>query len=110
MPEEQTTELHLEKAKEVQACVQRTRDEMKDTFVEGVAGANTVKVKMNCCYEMKSIAISDAILEEAVDVGDKIKLQDLIVTAVNDATSQVDTITREAMNSISRALGFSTMG
>ena len=67
-------------------------------------------VKMNCCYEMRSITISDETLEEAVDVGDKNRLQDLIVTAVNDATSQVDTITKEAMNSISRALGFSTMG
>lgn len=110
MSKDQTTELYMEKAKEMQACVQRTRDEMKDTFVEGVAGANTVKVKMNCCYEMKSIAISDAILEEAVDVGDKNRLQDLIITAVNDATNQVDTITKEAMSSISRALGFSTMG
>jgi len=109
MLEDQTTELYMEKAKEMQACVQRTRDEMKDTFVEGIADASTVKVKMNCCYEMKSITISDATLEEAFDIGDKNKLQDLIVTAVNDATNQVDNVTREAMSSISLALGFSTM-
>ncbi len=59
----------------------RTLKEMAEKEVEASAGGGMVKVVMNGRQEMKSITIDKAILES----GDVEMLQDLVITAVNEA-------------------------
>ena len=57
------------------------QQEMAEKDVEASAGGGMVKVVMNGRQEMKSIVIDKAVMES----GDNEMLQDLVMTAVNEA-------------------------
>ena len=71
----------LRQAQVMQNKIARLQQEMAEKEVEASAGGGMVKVVMNGRQEMKSITIDKAILES----GDAEMLQDLVITAVNEA-------------------------
>ena len=71
----------LRQAQVMQNKIAKLQQEMAGKDVEASAGGGMVKVVMNGRQEMKSIAIDKAIMES----GDTEMLQDLIITAVNEA-------------------------
>ena len=71
----------LRQAQVMQNKIARLQQEMADKDVEASAGGGMVKVVMNGKQEMKSITIDKAVMES----GDAEMLQDLIITAVNEA-------------------------
>ena len=71
----------LRQAQVMQNKISRLQQEMAEKDVEASAGGGMVKVVMNGRQEMKSIVIDKAIMES----GDAEMLQDLILTAVNEA-------------------------
>lgn len=71
----------LRQAQIMQNKIAKLQQEMAEKEVETSAGGGMVKVVMNGRQEMKSIAIDKAVLES----GDAEMLQDLIITAVNEA-------------------------
>ncbi len=71
----------LRQAQVMQNKIARLQQEMAEKEVEASAGGGMVKVVMNGRQEMKSITIDKAILES----GDTEMLQDLVITAVNEA-------------------------
>ena len=71
----------LRQAQVMQNKIAKLQQEMAEKNVEASAGGVMVKVVMNGRQEMQSITIDKAIMES----GDTEMLQDLIITAVNEA-------------------------
>ncbi|WP_294558043.1 YbaB/EbfC family nucleoid-associated protein [uncultured Mailhella sp.] len=71
----------LRQAQVMQNKIAKLQQEMAEKDVEASAGGGMVKVVMNGRQEMKSITIDKSILES----GDTEMLQDLVITAVNEA-------------------------
>ena len=87
----------INKAKELEAKMKESQENIKKIRVEGTSGSNSVKVVLDGEGEMQNIEISDSILKE-----DKSILEDLIVAAHNDAKTKLKTKTSEE---ISKATG-----
>jgi DNA-binding YbaB/EbfC family protein len=87
----------LEKAKQLEAKMKESQENIKKIRVEGVSGSNSVKVILDGDGEMQKIEISDQILKE-----DKTIVEDLIVAAHNNAKVQLKNKTTEE---ISKATG-----
>ena len=87
----------LDKAKELEAKMKESQENIKKMRVEGVSGSNSVKIILDGNGEMQKIEISDEIFKE-----DKSIIEDLIVAAHNNAKAQLKTKTNEE---ISKATG-----
>ena len=71
----------LRQAQVMQNKIAKLQQEMAEKEVEASAGGGMVKVVMNGRQEMKVITIDKSVMES----GDTEMLQDLIITAVNEA-------------------------
>ena len=89
----------LNKAKELEAKMKESQEKIKKIEVEGISGANSVKVTLNGDGEMIKLDISPEILKE-----DKLIMEDLIVAAVNDARTKIEARVTEKMSEITGGL------
>ena len=87
----------IDKAKELETKMKESQENIKKIRVEGVSGANSVKVILDGEGNMQKIEISDEIFKE-----NKTIVEDLIVAAHNNAKSQLKAKTTEE---ISKATG-----
>ncbi len=87
----------IDKAKELEAKMKESQENIKKIKVEGISGSNSVKVILDGEGEMNKIEISDEIFSE-----DKTIVEDLIVAAHNDAKVKLKSKTAEE---ISKATG-----
>tara|TARA_B100000900_G_scaffold330228_1_gene290730 strand:- start:2226 stop:2543 length:318 start_codon:yes stop_codon:yes gene_type:complete len=87
----------LDKAKELEAKMKESQENIKKIRVEGVSGSNSVKVILDGDGEMQKIEISNEILSEEKSI-----VEDLIVAAHNDAKAKLKNKTSEE---ISKAAG-----
>ena len=87
----------LDKAKEMEARMKESQEKIKNIKVEGVSGANSVKVTLNGNGEMIKIYISPETMKETKTI-----IEDLIVAAHNNAQTQLKSKTSEE---ISKAAG-----
>ena len=87
----------LDKAKELEIKMKESQEKIKNIEVEGISGANSVKVKLNGDGEMIELTISPEIIKEEKSI-----VEDLIVAAHNNAKAQLKTKTSEE---ISKATG-----
>ncbi len=83
----------MKQVKKMQEEMQRTQEALKEKVVEGSAGGGVVTVKANGHKQIVDIAIKP----EAVDPDDVEMLQDLILTAVNDALRNVDDLVNKEL-------------
>ena len=90
----------LDKAKELELKMKESQEKIKNITAEGVAGANSVKIKLNGDGEMIKIFLSPEIIKE-----DKTIIEDLIVAAHNSAKSQLKTKTAEEISKATGGLG-----
>ena len=87
----------LNKAKELEAKMKESQEKIKNIKVEGMSGANSVKVTLNGDGEMIQIDISQETMKEEKSI-----IEDLIVAAHNNAKAQLKSKTSEE---ISKATG-----
>ena len=90
----------LDKAKELEAKMRESQDNIKKIRVEGVAGSGSVKVTLDGEGEMQKIEISNEILKE-----DKSIVEDLIVAAHNNAKTQLKSKTTEEISKATGSMG-----
>ena len=90
----------LDKAKELEAKMRESQENIKKIRVEGVSGSNSVKVILDGEGEMQKIEISDEIMKEEKSI-----IEDLIVAAHNNAKSQIKTKTSEEISKATGGLG-----
>ena len=87
----------LDKAKELEAKMKESQENIKKIRVEGISGSNSVKIILDGDGEMQKIEISDEIFKEKKSI-----IEDLIVAAHNNAKLQLKSKTSEE---ISKATG-----
>ena len=85
------------KAKEIEAKMKESQENIKKSRVEGGSGSNSVKVVLDGEGEMQKIEISNEIVKEEKSI-----IEDLIVAAHNNAKAQLKSKTNEE---ISKATG-----
>ena len=90
----------LNKAKELEAKVKESQEKIKNIKVEGVSGANSVKVTLNGDGEMIQIDISPETMKEEKSI-----IEDLIVAAHNNAKTQLKSKTSEEISKATGGLG-----
>ena len=90
----------LDKAKELEAKMKESQENIKKIRVEGVSGSNSVKVILDGEGEMQKIDISEEILIEKKSI-----IEDLIVAAHNNAKSKIKTKTSEEILKAAGGLG-----
>ena len=83
----------LDKAKELEAKMKESQENIKKIRVEGVSGSNSVKIILDGDGEMQKIEISDDIFKENKSI-----IEDLIVAAHNNAKSQLKSKTSEEIS------------
>lgn len=75
----------LKNAGKIQEMMKEAQEKLAKIEVIGEAGAGAIKIKMNAQNYAKEVFIDDDILKE-----EKIILQDLIASAINDATQKIE--------------------
>ncbi len=90
----------LDKAKELEAKMKESQENIKKMKAEGISGSNSVRIILDGEGEMQKIEISDEILKE-----DKSIIEDLIVAAHNNAKSELKTKTSEEISKTTGGFG-----
>lgn len=84
----------MKQVKKMQDQMMKAQEELESKTVEGTAGGGVVTVTANGHKKILNIAIKP----EAVDPDDVEMLQDLVLTAVNDALAKVDELANKDMS------------
>jgi len=79
--------------------MKKAQAELANIEVEGQAGSGMVKVVMTCRHEVKRVMIDDSLVGD-----DKDMLEDLIVTAFNDAARKAEATSEQRMSSLTAGL------
>jgi hypothetical protein len=82
-------------ARKMQEKMKETQEALKKIEVEGVAGANSVKVIMNGDGELKKVIFNESMFKESKEI-----FEDLIVAAHNDAKSKLKKKTSEEISKV----------
>tara|TARA_A100001234_G_scaffold194979_1_gene183577 strand:- start:1067 stop:1384 length:318 start_codon:yes stop_codon:yes gene_type:complete len=90
----------LDKAKELEAKMKESQEKIKSIKVEGVSGANSVKIVLDGSGEMQKIEISNEIFKENKSV-----IEDLIIAAHNNAKAELKSKTNEEISKATGAFG-----
>ena len=85
----------IKQAQDMQKKMENVKDELHNIIVDASSGGGLVKVKINGNLDIKELNLSDDVLEEEKEV-----LEDLIISAVNEAISKAQLQSQEKMNSI----------
>ena len=90
----------LDKAKELETQMKKSQEKIKNIEVEGISGANSVKVTLNGEGEMVKLEISPETIKE-----EKTIIEDLIVAAYNNAKVQLKSKTSEEISKATSGFG-----
>ena len=90
----------LDKAKELEAKMKESQENIKKIRVEGISGSNSVKVILDGNGEMQKIEISDELLNEQKSI-----IEDLIIAAHNNAKTQLKNKTNEEISKATGSFG-----
>jgi DNA-binding YbaB/EbfC family protein len=86
----------MRQAKELQAKLAKTQEELGNTTVEVSTGGGVVKIVIDGQQKIRSVKISP----EAVDPQDIGLLEDLVLTAVNEAINKSQELAQSRLNSL----------
>jgi DNA-binding YbaB/EbfC family protein len=89
----------MKQAQQMQENMKKAQAELANIEVEGQAGSGMVKVVMTCRHEVKRVMIDDSLVGD-----DKDMLEDLIVTAFNDAARKAEATSEQRMSSLTAGL------
>ncbi|MFM7100432.1 MAG: YbaB/EbfC family nucleoid-associated protein [Verrucomicrobiota bacterium] len=95
----------MRQAQRVQQQMERVQQELATKTVEGTAGGGSVKVIARGDQSIASIKIAP----EAVNPSDVAFLEDLVVTAVNQALAQAKEIANKEMGAVTSGLSLPGM-
>jgi len=90
----------LDKAKELEVQMKKSQEKIKNIQVEGISGANSVKVILNGEGEMVKLEISPEAMKEEKGI-----LEDLIMAAFANAKIQLKSKTSEEISKATSGFG-----
>ena len=83
----------MQKAQKMQEEMQKAQAEIKDLTATGKAAGDSVKITISGEHQVIDIQIDEGVMD------DKDMLEDLILTAMNDATKQISDVSASKMKS-----------
>ncbi|CAN5381373.1 YbaB/EbfC family nucleoid-associated protein [soil metagenome] len=92
-------------AQQMQTQMAQAQQELAETTLEATAGGGAVRLVITGAQEVRSIEIDPS----AVDAAEVEMLQDLVVTAINEAINRSKDLERERMGSIAGGMGMPGM-
>ena len=92
-------------AQQMQAQMAQAQEELREKTLEATAGGGAVRVVITGAQEIRAIEIDPG----AVDPDEVEMLQDLILTAVNDAIARSKELERERMSALAGGMGIPGM-
>jgi nucleoid-associated protein EbfC len=90
----------MRQAQELQAKLAKTQEELNKTTLEVSSGGGAIKVIINGQQEIQSIKISP----EVVDPADVQFLEDLVLTAVNEALTKSQELAAKRLSGLTGGL------
>lgn len=91
----------MKKAAELQSKMKALQDELETVEVEGVSGGGLVTVRMTAKGEVKGVKIDPSLIKaDEAEI-----LEDLIVTAHNDARRKAEAAMQDKMKALTGGLG-----
>lgn len=90
----------MKQMQKMQKKMQEAQEELEKRTVEGTAGGGMVTVVVNGQKQVLEVKIK----EDVVDPEDIEMLQDLVLTATNDALKKMDEITASTMGQFTKGL------
>jgi DNA-binding YbaB/EbfC family protein len=90
----------LRQAQQLQAKLAKAQEELGSITVEATSGGGAVKVVIDGHQKVHSVEISP----EAVQAGDVELLQDLVMTAVNEAVTKSQEVVSKRLSSLTGGL------
>jgi DNA-binding YbaB/EbfC family protein len=92
-------------AQQMQTQMAQAQEELRETTLEATAGGGAVRVVITGAQEVRSVEIDPS----AIDPDEADMLQDLVMTAVNEAITRSKELERERMAGIAGGLGIPGM-
>jgi hypothetical protein len=92
-------------AQQMQTQMAQAQEELRETTLEATAGGGAVKIVITGAQEVRSVEIDPS----AVDPEEVEMLQDLVLSAVNEAIGRSKELERERMAGIAGGMGLPGM-
>lgn len=91
----------MKQAAQLQSKMQAMQEELGNIEVEGISGGGMVSVRMTAKMEVKAVKIDPSLLKpEESEI-----VEDLVVSALNDAKRKAEIAMQEKMQSLAGGLG-----
>lgn len=90
----------MRQAKELQAKLAKAQEELEDTTLEASSGGGAVTITINGHQKVQSVKIAP----EAVDSQEVELLEDLILTAMNEAVRKSQELAQERLGALTGGL------
>jgi DNA-binding YbaB/EbfC family protein len=90
----------MRQAQELQAKLAKAQQELAEAIIEGSSGGGAVKVTVNGQQQVLSVKISP----EAIEPDDVEMLEDLVMTAVNEALTKSQEMAAKRMGKLTGGL------
>lgn len=91
----------MKKAAELQSKMKALQDELEHVEVEGISGGGLVSVRMTAKSEVKAVKIDPSLMKAE----EREVLEDLLVTAHNDARRKAEAAMQDKMQALTGGLG-----
>lgn len=90
----------MKQVQQMQKQMEKAQAELDEALVKASSGGGMVEVEMTGKKELVSVKIDP----EAVDPEDVDMLEDMVLTAINDAMNQVNALTEEKMGKFTQGM------
>lgn len=94
----------MQKAKEVQAEMEKAKEALSNEHIEGSSGGHAVTITMNGNYVVSKVKIDRNMLKDSVKKGEYLLIEELILSAMNDARKKVNVLSEETLVDITKRL------
>ena len=91
----------MKQAAQLQSKMQAMQEELSHVEVEGISGGGLVSVRMTAKMEVKAVKIDPSLMKAE----EREILQDLLVSALNEALRKAEVAMAEKMQSLTGGLG-----
>ena len=95
----------MKKARKMQEEMKKLQDEIKKKTVDVTVGGGAVSVVLLAAQRNERAITSLKIAKDAIDPNDSDMLEDLLITAINEASRKVDDMVSNDMGKITGGLG-----
>ena len=85
----------LKQAQDVQKQIENVQNELDDLHIYGESGGGMVKATVNGKMEVLDLSLQDDILDEEKEI-----IEDLIISAINNAMTKAQEESQNRMNSV----------